>query len=99
MAGLLVFETDEKNKNKLLKQIEKETRSQLQHHFSSFSNETLNILSPISIEDGNIKNSVVRKCAPEVEDNLKSCINIKNGAGFIVFGHSNFLLPVLGKIR
>ena len=99
MAGILLFETDDKNKNKLLKIAEKETRDQLQHLFLSFSNQPLNIVSPLSIDNGKLKNSVIRKCGQEVEDKLISFLNIRNGAGFIVFGPKDFVLPVLGKKR
>lgn len=99
MAGILLFETDDKNKNKLLKIAEKETRDQLQHLFLSFSNQPLNIVSPLTIDNGKLKNSVIRKCGQQVEEKLKSFLNIRNGAGFIVFGSKDFVLPVLGKKR
>mgnify|MGYP007004158065 CR=1 FL=1 len=99
MYFCVLFETDDKKKNKLLKIVEKETRDQLQHLFLSFSNQPLNIVSPLSIDNGKLKNSVIRKCDQEVEDKLKSFINIRNGAGFIVFGPKDFVLPVLGKKR
>jgi len=99
MAAYVVFDTDNQNKKKLIKDIEAESKMNLKHHLESFPSADLKIISPLIVEKGEVGNSVLKKCSAEVVAKLSSKIGLESGAGFLVFGPKDFVLPVLGKLR
>jgi len=82
-----------------LKGIEKELKSILSDHFEQCkqNNETL-IVSPYSNLDGNVKNSIVKKCNESTKDAIVKTVG-ENKIGFIVTGLKTSIIPVLGKLR
>jgi len=99
IAALVIFNSDRGDVNKVLKSVEKESKLQLKDHLERFSQEKLGIVSSVVVANGELRNSVVKKCNPEVKNRLLSQLGVENGLGFIVFGPKDYVLPILGKQR
>jgi len=99
IAALVMFESNRQDRNKVLKSIEKTSKLQLKDHFERFRQEKLSIVSSVSVVDGEVRNSILKKCNPAVTERLASLLGVENGLGFLVFGPENFVLPVLGRQR
>ena len=100
IAAAVLFSYKEKDGAKTLKKIEKEIRLNLHDHIKRFSTSPLSIISPLVIEAGMVKNSVLKKCSAEAQDRIRSCLNLEeDGIGFLVAGPQDFVLPILGKQR
>ena len=100
IAAAVLFSHKEKDGAKSLKKIEKEIRLNLHDHIKRFSTSPLSIISPLVIEGGTVKNSVLKKCSAEAQDRIRSCLNLEeDGIGFLVAGPQDFVLPILGKQR
>ena len=93
MAAYVVFDTDNPNKKKLIKDIEAESKMNLKHHLESFPSADLKIISPLIVEKGEVGNSVLKKCSAEVVAKLSS-----KGRAYIFLNifilYSSFYLPL-----
>jgi len=100
IAAIVMFHTGVDVKKKaVVKRLERESRIQLQDHVKEFASYPLNIISPVVVEEGSINNSLLKKCDPNLHQELAERIELKSGIGFLVVGHRDFVLPVLGKQR
>jgi len=99
IVAAIKFDTDAPSKKQLLKQVQEESSLWLTSHRTSFSPDIATIISPLIVESGNIKNSILNKCTTNTMEAMRNVIDLEDGVGFLVFGPRNFVLPVLGKKR
>jgi len=100
IAAIVMFPTGADTKKKsVVKRLERESRLQLQDHLKEFASHPLSIISPVVVDDGLISNSLLKKCDQKLHQELAERIKHESGIGFLVVGHRDFVLPVLGKQR
>jgi len=99
IAGAVMFNTADKDATKKLKKIEKDLRLNLNEHIKRFSSSPLCIISPLVVEGGTVKSSVLKKCNAATQEKVKQCLTGEDGIGFLVLGPPDFVLPILGKQR
>jgi len=100
IAGLIMFESNDKNNSKLVKKVGEESKKSLKDHTEYYASAELKIISPVVVKDGQIvNNAVLKKCAPAVKEALEAKLGCADGIGFLVFGPQDFVMPVLGKQR
>lgn len=100
IAGIVIFESNDKDNHKYLKNAADESKKSLKDHTEYYSSAELKIVSPVVVKDGQIiNNAVLKKCAPAVKEALEAKLDCREGIGFLVFGPQDYVLPVLGKQR
>lgn len=93
MVGCVVFESEEGGMN-TLKSLQKQVAQETKDHKTEKA-----IISPITISStGDVSNSLLNKCNAEmiklVKDELGDSVS-----GFLVWGHKESALPLLGRLR
>jgi aspartyl-tRNA synthetase len=107
MAGAVIFDAldDASKTKKLLKDAEQEVRQGMADHLKRYHDQQHGcILSSLTLDpNGHIRNSVVKKCSPEVGRQLAAaCAGGAGSAaavGFLALGPRDFVLPLLGRLR
>jgi len=93
MVGGVFFDAES---TKSLKSCEKEVRLALADHLKSCKSPI--VISPFSYLDGNINNSILKKCNDDTKEAVAEQIG-KNKIGVLVCGEKELILPILGRFR
>jgi len=98
-VAAIFFETDKTAMKNILKKAQNETKKWIDQQKASICPDKITMVSPIVIETGTIKNSIISKCSEKTSQHLMNVLKAQNGVGFLVFGPRDFVLPVLGNLR
>merc|ERR1719244_2536276 len=98
-VAAIFFETDKTAMKNILKKSQNETKKWIDQQKASICPDKITMVSPIVIETGTIKNSIISKCSAKTSQHLMNVLKAQNGVGFLVSGPRDFVLPVLGNLR